>query len=234
MKLGSTDISKIYLGSTEVTKAYLGSAVVHEGKTIIDQLKDLGCVMWFPLKANGQLSDVIGGKTIVPNGNVIRWSSPYYYVMQGLNNSKQGDIALDWTSADFPDGEWTTVMESKRNPTSSYYGNANVFRINSKWAIQCFALNANNEPTGLQTNWQDDNWHSTFCVNSANSKKLYIDGVYIKEESTPLQEPWGYSGMTINTIGNYNNKRVPFRNVMIFNKALSAVEIAKVIQLINK
>ena len=31
MKLGSTDISKIYLGSTEVTKAYLGSTLVHDG-----------------------------------------------------------------------------------------------------------------------------------------------------------------------------------------------------------
>ena len=31
MKLGSSDISKVYLGTTEVTKAYLGSVVVHEG-----------------------------------------------------------------------------------------------------------------------------------------------------------------------------------------------------------
>lgn len=31
MKLGSTDISKIYLGSTEVSKAYLGSVQVHSG-----------------------------------------------------------------------------------------------------------------------------------------------------------------------------------------------------------
>jgi hypothetical protein len=29
MKLGATDISKVYLGSTEVEKAYLGSALVH-------------------------------------------------------------------------------------------------------------------------------------------------------------------------------------------------------------
>ena len=29
MKLGSTDISKVYLGSTEVSKAYLGSVQVH-------------------------------------------------------------------------------------------------------------------------------------------------------------------------------------------------------------
>lgn len=29
MKLGSADISKIYLGGTEVTKAYLGSTLVH-------------------------------------------------------------------------------------------------------------------------------------------------------------------------------------------------------------
>lgn len=33
MKLGSTDISKVYLGSTEVTKAYLGSVQVHGGAT---------------------------------------------------------------------------------------------------------------------------------------------------------------------------------------------------------
>ena len=34
MKLGSLDISKVYLGSTEVSKAYLGNVVVHEGKTL--------------------------------------------------------------------------------------------------------------------------------------------------------------------------------------------------------
>ena len=33
MKLGSTDISKVYLGSTEVSKAYLGSVQVHGGTT---------------------------------------------------------------------------------------------------------------------------------------------------------------------------------------------------------
>lgn len=33
MKLGSTDISKVYLGTAEVTKAYLGSVQVHGGAT---------------------------------------------------------------------------------------------------------------------------------------------------------------------------------------------------------
>ena len=35
MKLGATDISKIYLGSTEVTKAYLGSTLVHGSDTLL-------------------------------------------------------------------------------------------------------------------------------------------------------------------------------------------------------
>ena len=203
-------------------------------KTIIEQLQDLGCLMWFPLKASGQLSDVIGGKTIVPNGNAIRWStanSGFYYVIQALNNSKQGDVALDWTSADFPDSEWTAVMESRLYPTTSYAGNASFFRINNQYAIRGMALNSNGEATSAQSTWTDSNWHSTFIV---NGKDVYIDGVFISELTTLLQEPWGYTNMTINTIGSYNNKRVPFRNVMIFNKALSAAEIAKVIQLIHK
>ena len=34
MKLGSTDISKIYLGSAEVTKIYLGSTEVYNSAEI--------------------------------------------------------------------------------------------------------------------------------------------------------------------------------------------------------
>ena len=35
MKLGSTDINKLYLGSTEIKKAYLGSTVVFDSASVL-------------------------------------------------------------------------------------------------------------------------------------------------------------------------------------------------------
>ena len=234
MKLGSSDISKVYLGSTEVTKAYLGSTLVHEGKTIIDQLKDLGCVMWFPLKASGQLSDVIGGKSITISGTAIKWDSTrkYYVQYQGNANTTQGTISTGWTSDDFPDGEWTTVMMAKRYVTSSYRGYAQIFLVNGAIAIMC--VDATNI-TGATANWTDDNWHTCITVCTQTGSKIYVDDELVSESSTTRQQPWGYATMTIGTVSSgYNNKRMPFKNALIFNKALSATEVAQVRQLINK
>ena len=233
MKLGSTDISKVYLGSTEVTKAYLGSTLVHEGKTIIDQLKDLGCVMWFPLKASGQLSDVIGGKSITISGTAIKWEATHesYVHYQGLAGTTQGTISTGWTSDDFPDGEWTTVMMAKRYSSSSLRGYSQIFLVNGSIAIVC--VNAN--ITANTANWTDDNWHTCIAVCTQTGSKIYVDDVLVYDGSVTRQKPWGYATMTIGTlISGYNNMRMPFKNALIFNKALSATEVAQVGQLINK
>lgn len=230
MKLGSADISKVYLGSTEVSKAYLGGTVVHEGKTVIEQLQELGCVMWFPLKESGQLTDVIGNKTIVPTGTSVRWDSTnkFYYVIQGTSGTVQANIALDWTSADFPLSEWTAIGQSMRVSNSSRRGNACCFVINGRYAILCFDKNGNY----ATSSWADSDWHTTVSACTSTGRKVYVDGVKIIEDSTVMQNPWGYNKMEIKTIGSYNNKYSVIRNEMLFNKALSEDEIVKVLTLI--
>lgn len=66
MKLGSTDISKVYLGQTEVTKAYLGSIEVYSSapEPLPDYISD-GLVLWLDGKLKGNTADawtdLVGG-----------------------------------------------------------------------------------------------------------------------------------------------------------------------------
>lgn len=78
MKLGTSDISKMYLGNTEVRKAYLGSTVVYEGDnkeyTIDDYVKD-GLI--FQLdgiekgETAGSWTELVSGNVLAPDGNPI-------------------------------------------------------------------------------------------------------------------------------------------------------------------
>lgn len=84
-------------------------------------------------------------------------------------------------------------------------------------------------------NWTDDNWHTCITVCTQTGSKIYVDDVLVYDGSIIRQQPWGYATMTIGTLNSgYNNKLLLFKNALIFNKALSATEVAQVRQLINK
>ena len=207
--------------------------MAEKAKSVIEQLHDLGCLMWFPLKESGQTSDVIGGKSITISGTTIRWDATYesYVHFQGNAGSTQGTISTGWTSDDFPDGEWTTVMMAKRHPNSSLRGYSLIFLVNRAFAIMCVDANIKTNTA----NWTDDNWHTCITVCTQTGSKIYVDDVLVYDGSIIRQQPWGYATMTIGTLNSgYNNKLLLFKNALIFNKALSATEVAQVRQLINK
>ena len=78
MKLGTTDISKIYLGDTEVSKAYLGSTLVYEGDskeyTIDDYVQD-GLIFQLDGIVKGETAgswtDLVSGNVLAPEGSPV-------------------------------------------------------------------------------------------------------------------------------------------------------------------
>lgn len=243
MKLGSSDISEIYLGSTEATKAYLGSTLVHGGETpqptVKERLMQLGCVMWFPLDEDSGLNDVIGGKTInIIRSNSVVWSSDYdlYYVALYSANSAVADINVAFQSTDFENGGWSTVMQARRYPTSSTRGTANVFITNHSTKVQnntiMMCLNGNG--TAWTPNWTDDDIHTCAFVCSDSSRKIYHNASSIVDDSVNYQHPWECSKFNIAAFqSSVANKRVFIKNAMLFNRQLTASEVSEIQSLIN-
>ena len=243
MKLGSSDISKIYLGNTEVTKAYLGSTLVHGSDspqpTVKDRLMQLGCVMWFPLDETNGLNDVIGNKTIsILRSNSVVWASDYslYFVALYSANSAVAEIGVSFSSNDFENGSWSTVIQARRYPNSSYRGTANVFMTNHGTKVQnnLIMMCLNGSGTAWTPNWTDDDIHTSAFVCTDSSRKIYHNATLIADDSINYQHPWGCSKINIAAYqSNSANKRVFIKNAMLFNRALTAAEVSEIQTLIN-
>ena len=113
IKIGSTDISKLYMGDTEVTKAYLGSTLVYENATDYSKM---------PLTL-----EVVSGGTIYLKGNNISRSVEY-----SINDGA-------WTSGTFADSTGTSISVQSGDIVKFRGDNANYATGSS--ANCCFSGN---------------------------------------------------------------------------------------------
>lgn len=198
------------------------------GDPVIDRLKELGCIFWFPLNAKGNLTDSIGGRTITNSNLTWQASKNCYYTFLGAAGAVNGRIALNLSESDFPDSEWTTVNQMK---FWSGYGttDSDIFILNNQYVFPCF----NSAGSKRMNGWGADVPFITFTACSLTGRKVYVNGTLIADDSVTYEHPWGYSELIIGTLTRRYGFRLPFRNAMLFNKALSASEVNEVIDLIG-
>lgn len=199
--------------------------------TPIDRLKQLGCLMWFPLNYANGLNDVIGGRVITPvNSNYFVYQSGYGSYEFRFTSFAIGSIDIsDLTSADFVDGGFTTFFSARRHGTSSLRGYANCWECNG--VKIGFSVDSTNHTT-YTPNWVDNSWNEGVIVRHQDgSRELYANQTLFNNNPATYPDIWNYSTIDIKST---NNTRLPAKNFLLFNRALTASEIAEVHQIISQ
>lgn len=217
----------------------------------IQYLKRIGCKLWLPLNSKYGLGAAIGNTRIV---NVVSGAVTISSTLDmgefriGATDVPVATLTTDWTSADFPNDEWTMFSQGRRYGNSNYRGIASVFKFPTietnryRFVQLCF----NEDLSTATVNWTNDKIQTAICLTknieqSSMSRKLYWceDGGMPElklSDVLPYQNLYAvpYANKTINiACHNYPNKRVYLKNVLIFNRHLTEDEMQKVLGIIR-
>ena len=225
IKIGNTEIKKAYLGSTELSQIYIGNVPLLSTKTVIEQLQDLGCLMWFPMNSNG-FNDVVGSRAYSATSSFTT-KGTYCQCIFTNNNIATIDIT-SLTSSDFVDGGFTTFLQAQRHGTASFRGSALCHLVNNVGIAGAYD-NVNN--TADTSQWTTNTWYEGVIVrNQDGTRKIYSQQTLIVDDTYTYPDIWDYNTIAVKAA---NNKRLYVRNFLLFGKALSAAEISQVHQLIS-
>ena len=101
-------------------------------ETPLQYLKRIGCKLWLPLTSEYGLEAAIGNTRIVnvvSNAVTINTSEDMGEFIFGGGDVPVATLTTDWTSADFPNDEWTMFSQGRRYSNPTYWGNATVFKF---------------------------------------------------------------------------------------------------------
>lgn len=201
--------------------------------SVINKIKQLGCIMWFPLNSTSRLTDIIGGRTLVQDiFNTISNQTTRYMFTFAVNRIGHIDIS-DLAESDFVNGGFTTYFEAMRYYSSNapdLSNTAAIWRING--VSIGFGINTNGDTNSR--NWSGNIWYKSMVVahqDQAGTREVYSNGSIVLNTSRSYPNIWNYS--TIDLIGN-NNSRLYAKNFLLFNRALNANEVAKVYQIVSQ
>ena len=194
--------------------------------TKFERLKDIGCLMWFPLNATYGLNDVIGGRTIVKERGTLTPQASGSYLITTVERIAYINIS-DLTSDDFDNGNYTTFSQVRRYENSTFHSTAALFDVNGVKIASGYQNN-----TSSTANWTNDSWNEGVIVRyKSGHREIYENrSLFINDDSGSYPDIWNYS--TIN-IKSPNNMRIYTRNFLLFNKALTSFEVAEVHKLIS-
>lgn len=203
--------------------------IIGDEDPFIAQLKAMGCIMYFPFDSNNGLKDIIGHRTLnnlVTNKGAV-WNSTYgcYACMHGTAAQAVADINVNFDSNTFPQGEWTTVTQIRRHPTSSSRGTSHAFTITSS-KNKVFFMGLNEAGTAATQNWTEDSWHTTTAVCSTSDRRLFHNKALLVSDSTTYTLPWPISKIYMAAYNSaYANKACFIRNYLLFNRKLTDTEV---------
>lgn len=240
---------------TQVIKSFFGRKeggmmrrrMMMGGETPIQYLKSIGCKLWLPLNSKHGLEAVIGNTRIVnvvSNAVTINTSVDMGEIRFGAVDVPVATLTTDWTSADFPNDEWTTFAQGKKY-TSSSYGTGNVMKfptIGNNYRDVVYCVDVNNTSNSRYWNDKKQNSFQMFknIEQSVNRKWYWSDGIIkpvLKLEDTLTENvpPFPYSERVINVAAYAQwtaNLRIFLKNVMIFNRHLTEDEMQKILTIL--
>lgn len=197
--------------------------------TPIERLKQLGCLMWFPLNSANQGNDIIGGRTLITDtARTITYQTNYTQFTYTLNRIGHIDIS-DLAAEDFVVGGFTTFFQARRLESSSLRGGAACWQCNGTY------IGFSSDGTTANTaSWTDDLFHCISVVRHQDgTREIYHNGVMYNNTNATYPDIWNYGTIDVKA-NNSNNKRIYAKNFLLFNKALTAAEVAEVYQIINQ
>lgn len=209
-------------------------------ETPIQYLKRIGCKLWLPLNSEYGMEAAIGNTRIVnvvSNAVTINTSVDMGDFHLNSVNVPVATLTTDWTSADFPDDEWTLFSQGKQFNNSSARGAADVFKFipGINFVNGCF------DSTGTINSqiWNSELQSSFSLVDSAVLNRIHFSesgtkSIIPEAGSTSFVKPNKEPTISIASYATWtNNKRIYLKNVMIFNRHLTEDEMQKVLKIIR-
>lgn len=209
-------------------------------ETPIQYLKRIGCKLWLPLNSEYGLEAAIGNTRIVnvvSNAVTINTSVDMGEFRLGNVNVPVATLTTDWTSADFPNDEWTLFSQGKQYSTANLSGSGNVF----KFIPGIDFVNACFDSTGTLYSqyWNRELQTGFSLVDSAVLNRIHFSESGTKTiipEATSISFAKPNKEPTI-SVASYTewaaNKRIFLKNVMIFNRHLTENEMQKVLEIVT-
>lgn len=205
-----------------------------------DWLKTLGCVLYLPLGASGDLQDRISGLSIQlsGNGSMVWDSSEQMYKVTHPSSgvySYVGILGNGMSSSLFQDNIFTTIHTVKvvTNSANRYF---NTIDPNGNTNDTVGALSASYNSTGRTNAWPRTVTNVAYVCDHSNSvRHFYQDGGLFgtfSEYSGQLPSNWSSSGTGI-TIGKnrtqyFYSSEYYMKEVYLFNTALPLSTIRKI------
>lgn len=199
-------------------------------KTVIEQLQDLGCLMWFPLKSTYGKNDALGsglsctGSSFSINSN----SCIFAYGMFAPGGVSNVNLA----SSDFDNGDYTLML------AASKYSNSGELYIGARLSSSASSNNGvyiggPYDATGANNVGSFTAMHmgATVRIKDGNIMRRYSDGNFVDETERTLPDVWNYDYLRF--ASPVNNSRYSITNLMLFGRALSHTEVAQVYALVG-
>ena len=223
-------VSRQLFGNGGTGNLVLGRDVITNEK--LQRLRELGCLMWFPLNETSGLNDVIGEKSITPlyaDAFTFTTSTDSHIVKLQKDKTVIATISTGFEQSQFTDGGWTTIAQAKRYSTTDTSGNANIYHVADSAICICFNLSR----TGETKNW-DNNVQTTVLVCDGNGRKIYTNGTKIVDDSYVYDAPWSDAKINVNDSGNHSQPRYVYvANDLLFDHKLTEQEIAEAMEILG-
>lgn len=209
-------------------------------ETAIQYLKRIGCKLWLPLNSEYGLEAAIGNTRIVNvvnNAVTINTSENMgEFRLDGVD-VPVATLTTDWTSADFPNDEWTLFSQGKQYSNSSLRGAGNVFKFipGIDFVNYCF----NSTGTLSSQNWNSELQTCFALVDSAVLNRIHYSESGTKTiipevASTSFAKPNKEPTISVASYAEWAAKtRIFLKNVMIFNRHLTEDEMQKVLEIVT-
>ena len=211
-------------------------------ETPIQYLKRIGCKLWLPLNSEHGLEAAIGNTRIVnvvSNAVTINTSVDMGEFRLGAVNIPVATLTTDWTSADFPNDEWTLFSQGKQYSVTNMRGAVNVFKFISGSASEFVNCGFDNTGTLNSQKWNSELQTCFSLIDSAVLNRIHFSEsgtktIISESVSKSYAKPNKEATISIASYATWtNNKRVLIKNVMIFNRHLTEDEIQKVLEIVT-
>lgn len=208
----------------------------------IQYLKRIGCKLWLPLNSEYGLEAAIGNTRIVNvvSGAVtINTSVDMGEFRLGNTDVPVATLTTDWTSADFPNNEWTLFSQEKQYSVTNMRGSANVFKFISGSGYEFVNSGFDNTGTLNSQNWNSELQTCFSLIDSAVLNRIHFSEsgtktIIPESVSDSYTIPNKEATISIASFATWtNNKRVLIKNVMIFNRRLTEGEMQKVLEIVT-
>lgn len=208
----------------------------------IQYLKRIGCKLWLPLNSEYGLEAAIGNTRIVNvvnNAVTINTSVDMGEFRIGAVNIPVATLTTGWTSADFPNDEWTLFSQGKQYSNTNLRGAANVFKFISGSELELVNSCFNSTGTINSQNWNNELQTCFALADSAVINRIHFSEsgtktIIPESVTTSLAKPNKESTISVASYATWtNNKRIYLKNVMIFNRHLTEGEMQKVLEIVT-